>query len=113
MSLITDALPGLLSTIGAAAVIAFASAVRRRMSSTHLRAPQRTGPGAALAHTRVLRRYTLLRTAGPEGVSGQYETTRPAGTVIVHRVNGSPQRFELTDVPLGDGTFAAEPLDAL
>ncbi|WP_216353435.1 hypothetical protein [Streptomyces sp. JHA26] len=55
----------------------------------------------------MLRRYTLLRTPG------QYETTRPAGTVITRQVDGQPQYFELTDVPLGDGTFAAEPLGSL
>lgn len=64
--------------------------------------------------TRILRRYTLLRTVGPDGAPDHYETTRPPGTVITHRVvGGHPQRFELTDVPLGDGTFAAEPLDHL
>ncbi|MFD3700067.1 hypothetical protein ACFWUZ_28760 [Streptomyces sp. NPDC058646] len=55
----------------------------------------------------MLRRYTLLRTSGP----GRYDTTRPGGTVITHHVDGRTQRFELTDVPLGDGTYAAEPVD--
>ncbi|WP_331763659.1 hypothetical protein OH738_40955 (plasmid) [Streptomyces hirsutus] len=113
MSLLTDALPGLLSAIGAAGVIAFASAARRRLSSSRLQAAQGASIGATLDGTRMLRRYTLLRTVGPDGAPDQYETTWPTGTVITHRVDGRPQRFELTDVPLGDGTFAAEPLDYL
>lgn len=39
----------------------------------------------------------------------QYATPRPAGAVITHRVGGRPQRFELRDVPLGEGTFTDEP----
>ncbi|MFF4763348.1 hypothetical protein [Streptomyces sp. NPDC001292] len=109
MSLLTDALPGLLSATGAAGVVALASAARRRLLSRRPRTTQRPGTAAALEGPRALRRYTLLRTAGPD----QYETTRPTGTVITHQVDGRPQRFELTDVPLGDGTFAAEPLDYL
>ncbi|MEU3891328.1 hypothetical protein [Streptomyces sp. NPDC029041] len=107
MLLLLDAVPDLLSAIGAAAVIALASAAWRRLSS------RRAAASAALDESRTLRRYTLLRTSGPDGAPEQYETTRPAGTVIVHRVDGLSQRFELTDVPLGDGTFAAEPFDHL
>ncbi|MFI9155685.1 hypothetical protein [Streptomyces sp. NPDC053367] len=105
MSLLIDAVPDLLSAIGAAAVIALASASWRRLSF------RRAAAIAALDESRTLRRYTLLRTVGPHGVPEQYETTRPTGTVITHRVDGRPQRFELTDAPLGDGTFAAEPVD--
>ncbi|WP_329127194.1 hypothetical protein [Streptomyces sp. NBC_01465] len=61
----------------------------------------------------MLRRYTLLRTAGQDGTPDQIPTTQPPGTVITHLVGGCPQRFELTDAPLGDGTYAAEPLDYL
>jgi hypothetical protein len=111
MSLFTNVLTGLLSTIGAAGVIAFVSAARRRLSSR--RTAQRAATGAALDGTRTLRRYTLLRTVGPDGTPDRYETTRPTGTVITHRVDGHSRRFELTDAPLGDGTFAAEPLDCL
>lgn len=113
MSLFTNVLTGLLSTIGAAALIAFASAARRRLLSRSPQTAQGAVTGATLEGTRTLRRYTLLRTVGPDGAPGQHETTRPAGTVITRRVNGHSQRFELTDVPLGDGTFAAEPLDYL
>ncbi|MFK4123211.1 hypothetical protein [Streptomyces longwoodensis] len=61
----------------------------------------------------MLRRYTVLRTTGPNGVPARYDTTQPPGTVIKHPVNGHPQRFELTDVPLGDFSYVAEPLDHL
>ncbi|GAA1918778.1 hypothetical protein GCM10009837_50030 [Streptomyces durmitorensis] len=74
--------------------------------SQHPRARHPAG-GAAQAPP-----YTLLRTTGSDGAPDRYETTRPPGTVITHRVDGFPQRFELTDAPLGDGTFAAEPLDS-
>ncbi|MEU5510813.1 hypothetical protein [Streptomyces fungicidicus] len=107
MSLLIDAVPDLLSAIGAAAVIALASAAWRRLSF------RRAAASAASDESRTLRRYTLLRTRGPDGAPEQYETTRPPGTVITHRVDGRPQHFELTDAPLGDGTFAAEPLDHL
>lgn len=102
VSLFIDALPGLLSTIGAAAVIALASAAWRRLSSRRA--------DAAPDGTRALRRYTLLRSVDPDGTPYQYETTRPPGTVITQRVNGQSRHFELTDALLGDGTFAAEPV---
>ncbi|MFJ4008004.1 hypothetical protein ACIPWL_31810 [Streptomyces sp. NPDC090023] len=107
MWLLINAVPDLLSAIGAAAVIALASAAWHRLSIG------RAAASAASDDSRTLRHYTLLRTVGPDGAPQQYETTRPTGTVITHRVDGRPQRFELTDVPLGDGTFAAEPLDHL
>jgi hypothetical protein len=111
MSLLTDAVSGLLSATVATAVIALVSAAWRRLSSR--RTARRTAVDAAPCGTRMLRRYTLLRSTGPDGTPYRYETTRPTGTVITHRVDGLSQCFELTDVPLGDGTFAAEPLDHL
>lgn len=36
---------------------------------------------------------------------------RPAGSIVAHHVDGRTERFELADVPMHDGTFAAEPLD--
>lgn len=76
MSLLTGALPGLLSVTGAAGVIALASAARR-LSSGRSPAAQGAGTGAPLDGTRRLRRYTLLRTVGPDGAPDQYETTLP------------------------------------
>lgn len=109
MSSLID-VPGLVTTLLGAALLAGAGATGRRMLSRRPRTTQRVDATASEG-PRMLRRYTLLRTTGPNGVPAQYDTTRPPGTVITHPVNGHPQRFELTDVPLGDGTFAAEPFD--
>ncbi|AXG79054.1 hypothetical protein [Streptomyces paludis] len=62
---------------------------------------------------RVLRRFSLLGTIGADGTPLHFETTRAPGSVITRRVGSLSQRFELTDAPLGDGTYAAEPLDHL
>lgn len=61
----------------------------------------------------VLRRFSLLGTTGADGTPLYYETTRAPGSVVIRRVGSLSQRFELTDAPLGDGTYAAEPLDHL
>jgi hypothetical protein len=113
MPFLIDALPDLLGALGATCVIALASAAWRRLSSRGPRSAHRGTPVTALDGTRMLRRYTLLRTGGPDLAPVRFETTRPAGTVITRQVDGHPRYFELTDVPLGDGTFAAEPLDHL
>nr|WP_239105773.1 hypothetical protein [Streptomyces sp. SID8014] len=62
---------------------------------------------------RVLRRFSLLGTTGTDGTPLHYETTRAPGSVVIRRIGSLSQRFELTDAPLGDGTYAAEPLDHL
>jgi hypothetical protein len=41
----------------------------------------------------------------------RYETTRPTGTKITPWVGGRQRLYELTDVQLEDGTYAAEPFD--
>ncbi|MFF1594693.1 hypothetical protein ACFVY0_42485 [Streptomyces sp. NPDC058286] len=41
----------------------------------------------------------------------QHETTQPPGTVITRWIGGHACRFELTDAPLGNGTYSAKPLD--
>ncbi|WP_326655975.1 hypothetical protein [Streptomyces anthocyanicus] len=58
-----------------------------------------------------VRHFILLRTEGVDGTPVRYETTRPAGTKITPWVDGRQRLFELTDVQLEDGTYAAEPLD--
>ncbi|WP_395575763.1 hypothetical protein [Streptomyces sp. BK79] len=58
-----------------------------------------------------VRHFTLLRTEGADGAPVGYETTRPSGTKIARWVGGRQRLFELTDVQLEDGTYAAEPLD--
>lgn len=58
-----------------------------------------------------LRRYTLLGATTGDGTPTRLLSTRPAGSIVAHHVDGRTERFELTDVPMHDGTFAAEPLD--
>lgn len=58
-----------------------------------------------------VRHFTLLRTEGADGTPVRYETTRPPGTKITPWVDGRQRLYELTDVQLEDGTYAAEPLD--
>ncbi|MFD5299534.1 hypothetical protein ACFWJU_30565 [Streptomyces mutabilis] len=58
-----------------------------------------------------VRCFTLLRTEGVDGTPVRYETTRPSGTKITPWVDGRQRLYELTDVQLEDGTYAAEPLD--
>ncbi|MFF2305969.1 hypothetical protein ACFVVP_26105 [Streptomyces sp. NPDC058128] len=106
MSLVTDALPGALSTLAATGVITLATAACTRLRARRASA----ATTAATEAQRQLRRYTLLRTTGPDGTPVYYASTRPPGTVVTHPVDGHPQPFELTDIPLGDGTYAAEPL---
>ncbi|MBC9714463.1 hypothetical protein H9Y04_18035 [Streptomyces sp. TRM66268-LWL] len=66
-----------------------------------------------LTPARVLRRFSLLGTTGADGSPLYYETTLAPGSVITRRIGSLSQRFELTDAPIGDGTYAAEPLDHL
>lgn len=58
-----------------------------------------------------VRRYTLLNSADSDGNPVLHVTTRRAGTVIRRDVGRGPERFELTNTPMGDGTYVAEPLD--
>ncbi|MFE1028285.1 hypothetical protein ACFW5I_27585 [Streptomyces sp. NPDC058818] len=58
-----------------------------------------------------VRRFTLLRTENADGTPVRYETTRPTGTKITPWIDGRQRLYELTDVHLEDGTYAAEPLD--
>ncbi|WP_405438486.1 hypothetical protein OG373_13785 [Streptomyces avidinii] len=105
--LFTDILSGALITTCSTALLAGAATVPRRLLDRWTAAGQGLASAVPLECARTLRRYTLLRTCGP----GQYDTTRPSGTVITHHIDGRTQRFELTDVALGDGTYAAEPID--
>ncbi|GHB76210.1 hypothetical protein GCM10010331_75130 [Streptomyces xanthochromogenes] len=108
LSLVSPAVPGLLSTVCAAAIIALA---RTALAGLHAsRAAQLAASTAPVEPPRRLREYTLLRTTGPDGHPVQYTSTRPPGSVITHQIDGHPRDFELTALPLGDGTFAAEPL---
>ncbi|MGW7459979.1 hypothetical protein [Streptomyces sp. NPDC054797] len=59
---------------------------------------------------RQARRYTLLDTTGEDGQPQHLFSTRPAGTVVTRIAGSGPERFELTDAVLPDGSYAAEPL---
>ncbi|WP_336116544.1 hypothetical protein [Streptomyces sp. PTD9-10] len=58
-----------------------------------------------------LRRYTLLNSVDADGNPVLHVTTRRPGTVVTRDVGRGPERFELTDVELPDGTYVAEPMD--
>ncbi|MFJ8111654.1 hypothetical protein [Streptomyces sp. NPDC096132] len=58
-----------------------------------------------------LSRYVLLSSVDTDGNPVSHLTTRRAGTVIVRDVGRGPERFELTNVRLRDGSFVAEPMD--
>lgn len=104
---ITEILTRLASGLMVTAIAAMARWLIQRRRTTQQ--PVRSAP---LEQPRMLRHYTFLRTTDRDGRPARYETALPTGTVITHRAgDGSPQRFKLTDVPMGDGTYAAEPLD--
>jgi hypothetical protein len=86
---------------GVALVVAVASRFSRRI---------RRVDREELPRYTELRRYTLLGT-GTGGDPLLYETTRPPGTIISREIDGHREQFELTDVLLRDGTYAAEKLD--
>ncbi|MEU6557783.1 hypothetical protein ABZ915_47410 [Streptomyces sp. NPDC046915] len=58
-----------------------------------------------------LRRYTLLNSVDADGNPVLHVTTRRPGTVVTRDAGRGPERFELTDVELPDGTYVAEPMD--
>ncbi|MFH8533485.1 hypothetical protein ACH4GE_34295 [Streptomyces tendae] len=58
-----------------------------------------------------VRRFTLLRAESADGTPVRYETTRPTGTRVTPWVDGRQRLYELTDVQLEDGSYAAESLD--
>lgn len=66
------------------------------------------GPGAAA--TCLPRWYTLLNVTAPGGGAAKIASALPVGTTVVHVVEGRVLRFVLTDTPLFDGSYLAEPL---
>ncbi|MFG2586382.1 hypothetical protein [Streptomyces malaysiensis] len=128
MHLLLDALPEFLGALGSAAVIGMLLRCGRRLrrlpcQGTHTAAPRAgdgiragTDAGACGPERRGIdlakvRRYTLLDTVTDDGLPVQVTTTRPVGTLITQTLTGQEQHFELTNVRLHDGTFAAEPID--
>ncbi|MFC9752356.1 hypothetical protein [Streptomyces sp. NPDC056921] len=93
-----------LTSIAVGLAVTFLGAVIGRLCQRCWTAP---------APARVLRRFSLPGTTGADGCLLHHETTRAPGSVATLRFGDLSQRFELTDAPLGDGTYAAEPLDQL
>ncbi|MFI0724245.1 hypothetical protein [Streptomyces sp. NPDC021224] len=56
------------------------------------------------------RTYTLLTTRSSSGGPERIASPLPAGTAVVHLVNGETTRFILTDTSLFDGSYLAEPI---
>lgn len=105
MKILVEALPELLGALGSTGLIsAVAWCLGRR------RASRQAAPQPSTEH-RTIRRYTLLGTTNRAGGPVQMMSTRPAGAVLVWPVGDRQERFELTDIQLVDGTFAAEPVD--
>lgn len=82
-----------------------------RSRSTFDTRPSALGPECRGVDLAKARRYTLLDTVTGDGLPVQVTTTRPMGMLITQTLNGRQRWFELTNVRLHDGTFAAEPID--
>ncbi|WP_043183265.1 hypothetical protein [Streptomyces sp. NRRL F-5123] len=73
--------------------------------------PQPPTPAAGTAPDRpVHRTYTLLTTKSSSGGPERIVSPLPAGTTVVHLIDGETTRFVLTDTPLFDGSYLAEPI---
>lgn len=55
-----------------------------------------------------VRTYTLLGSRAADGQPVHLPSSRPAGMVVTWTGPAGPERFELTDAVLPDGTYAAE-----
>lgn len=97
MTTLLDALPELLGALGAGLVLAGVSWVVRKV---HSRGMVR----------RVPRQYSVLYSGHSGGHPDRFASRQPAGTVVLHVVEGRVQRLLLTETQLSDGTFAAQPL---
>ncbi|MFC9825229.1 hypothetical protein ACFWG6_29020 [Streptomyces erythrochromogenes] len=102
-NILNDSLAQLIGGLALAVVLAGWAWVRR----TRRAAPR---PQERPTLPRQVRRYTLLDTRGDDGQPQHLISTLPAGTVVTCTAGGGPERFELTDAVLPDGSFAAEPL---
>ncbi|MCL7429824.1 hypothetical protein [Streptomyces sp. YS415] len=110
MNMFFDALPEFLGALGAAVAMGLGALIARTLRGTRPAPMPLAGPTVDQSKL-AARRFTLLETTHISGETVQITTTRPAGTVITYRSDDHAERFELTDIPLGDGTYVAEPLD--
>ncbi|MFE4547949.1 hypothetical protein [Streptomyces sp. NPDC056785] len=116
MKIFVESLPELFGALGSAGVLgalAWCCGLwRRSHGSRHACAAPEAIPRWELdAQCRAIRKYTLLGTASGDGGAVQVMSTRLAGAILVWPVGDRQERFELTDVQLFDGSFAAEPVD--
>ncbi|MFC9288045.1 hypothetical protein [Streptomyces sp. NPDC057052] len=109
MNVFFDALPEFLGALGATAMTGLGALIARKLRGTRSALMPPAAPAVDLSKP-TARRFTLLETTHISGKTVQITTTRPAGTVITYRFDDRTERFELTDIPLHDGTFAAEPV---
>ncbi|MEU9662880.1 hypothetical protein [Streptomyces chartreusis] len=99
MNLIQESLPEIIGSLVVTGLVVTGGWLARR------RAAQRR-PDTAV------RRYTVLNQADPSGNPIVLSTTYPAGSVVTLDLGtGGTERIRLTDAPLSDGTYAAEPMD--
>ncbi|MER8188164.1 hypothetical protein [Kitasatospora sp. NPDC094015] len=128
MSLIAETLPHIAGGLSVAVLLGSTSWAARRIRARRTApatppaaVPDTTGGADTTpAHppvpatrdaTAAVRTYTFLGTLTAGGRPVRRATTRPAGSVTTLTIDGHTQNFQLTDIPLGDNTFAAEPLD--
>lgn len=97
MSTLMDAVPELLGGFGAGLLLAGAAWIVRKVCS-------RGTPGL------LLRQYTVIYSANSEGRPERFASGQPAGSIVLHVIEGRVQRLMLTETQLSDGTFAAQPL---
>ncbi|MFJ5222821.1 hypothetical protein [Streptomyces sp. NPDC088400] len=124
MDILIAALPELVGALGSAAIAStvvwcFRAWRRQRARDSTATTPATVTLPELLAHPQSTsetqsakaKHYTLLGTSAGDGSPVQLTSTRPPGTIITWLTRGHRERFELTDVQLYDGTFAAEPVD--
>ncbi|MCX4617876.1 hypothetical protein [Streptomyces mirabilis] len=127
MSLVLDALPEFLGSLAAAAAIGAAWGVRQRRRRRMIPSPYsmlrhkshymkeanaQSGPDPAPStETPAVRCYTALGSTIADGSTARITSTRLAGSTVLCVIVGPVEWFELTSARLGDGTYAAEPVD--
>jgi hypothetical protein len=96
MGTLIDAVPELLGGFGAGLLLAGATWIVRKVRSRSTAQP-------------LLRQYTVLYSESPEGRPERFASGQPAGSIVLHLIEGRVQRLVLTETQLSDGTFAAQP----
>ncbi|MCM2387455.1 hypothetical protein [Streptomyces albipurpureus] len=111
MNILSESLPELLGAVGSAGVVGLIAWCVRNGHRRRLSTPDAHGATDPAVSYRSIRRYTLLGTSDVDSGPIQVASTRQAGTIMVWQIGARNERFELTNVYLDDGTFAAEPVE--